>query len=111
MFIFHLVLLAVYSSNGVPINSDSFDETNLAIDEPDNFIDDESRLSKRRLPMEGILIGRRALPREGIMIGKRYPTEGILLGKRYLTEGILLGKRNFRFFAPKSATYNNPYEN
>lgn len=109
-FIFSLVLLAIHSSNGIPVNSDGLDETNLAMDEPDNFIDDESRFSKRRLPMEGILIGRRALPPEGILIGKRYPTEGILLGKRYPTEGILLGKRNFRFFSPKSMAYN-PYEN
>lgn len=107
----HLVVLAVHSANGIPINSDASDEINLLNEGQNKMVDDESRLSKRRLPVEGILIGRRSFPSEGILLGKReyptegillgkreYPTEGILLGKRnYPTEGILLGKRNFRF--------------
>ncbi len=98
--------------NGVPVNSGVFEEMNSPIDEQYKPVDDESQLSKRKLPLEGILIGRRAFPHEGILLGKRqYPTEGILLGKRnYPTEGILLGKRNFRFSAPKSSA-DNQYEN
>jgi hypothetical protein len=116
------VILAVHLTSGIPVNFDGSDEMNMPFDEQNN---DESQLFKRKLPMEGILIGRRALfPHEGILIGRRnipnggiilgkreYPTEGILLGKRdysvkgillgkreYPTEGILLGKRNnFRF--------------
>jgi hypothetical protein len=107
----------VSTVNGNPIHDEESDEINSPMDE-------ESRLLKRKLPVEGILIGRRAFPSEGILLGKReyptegillgkrnYPTEGILLGKReYPTEGILLGKRNLRFFAPKS-TGNNRFEN
>jgi hypothetical protein len=121
MIMFDLVVLAVHSTNGAPVNSDVSDEINLPINEQSKLIDDESRFIKRKLPVEGILIGRRALPHEGILIGKReYPTEGILLGKRYFptegillgkryfpTEGILLGKRNSRPLAPNSMGYNN----
>jgi hypothetical protein len=92
---FILVVLAVHFAHGVPVN-DASDENSLN-DEENQLVVDQSRF-KRRLPVEGILIGRRAFPSEGILLGKReYPTEGILLGKRYPTEGILIGKRNFRF--------------
>ncbi|CAF0787443.1 unnamed protein product [Rotaria sp. Silwood1] len=108
-----LVVLSVHFVNGVPVNFDSSDQINTPFD-------DEPILSKRKLPLEGILIGRRAFPNddsslnihdyltEGILLGKRnYPFEGILLGKRnYPTHGVLLDKPNFRFFAPKPTLYN-----
>ena len=63
--------------------------------------EDQIDVSKRDIPVEGILIGKREYPMEGILIGKReYPMEGILLGRRdYPTKGIMLGKRHFRFLA------------
>jgi hypothetical protein len=121
---FNLVVLAIHLTNSAPVNSDASDEINVPIDEQNNLINTESRLFKRKFPVEGILIGRRSLPHQGILLGKRdyptdgvllgkrnYPTQGILLGKRdYSTEGILIGKRNFRFFAPNSMDYNR-FEN
>lgn len=94
-----LVLLAVQLIHAAPLNSDVSDEVNPMVDDQNAYLDDEIALSKRKLPVEGILIGRRAIPSEGILLGRRnYPTEGILLGKRkYLPEGILIGKRNFRY--------------
>ncbi|CAF2713145.1 unnamed protein product [Rotaria sp. Silwood2] len=115
-----LVVLSVHFVNGVPINSDSSDEINSVINDATKLVDDEPMFYKRKLPLEGILIGRRDFPNDGSLLDKRdYPTEGILLGKRqypfegillgkrnYPTEGILLGKRDFRLFAPKPTFYN-----
>jgi hypothetical protein len=103
-----------------PIDSSVSDDINTSIDDENKLNDHEDISLQRRLPVEGVLIGRRAFPGEGILLGKRgyptegillgkrgYPTEGILLGKRgYPTEGILLGKRNFRFFVPKNMMTN-----
>ncbi|CAF0730023.1 unnamed protein product [Adineta ricciae] len=85
------VVFAVKMSYAVPIVSDTFDELNTLGDEPN--------LTKRKLPVEGILIGRRSFPAEGILIGRRnYLAERNLSGKhRYPTEGILIGKRSSRF--------------
>jgi hypothetical protein len=119
-----LAVLVVHFANGAPVNSDASDEINTPLDEQNKMVDDDFGFVKRKLPVEGILIGRRAFPNEGILLGKReYPTEGILLGKRnypmegillgkrnYPMEGILLGKRNNRFVPPKSSA-NNQYEN
>ena len=102
IFMFDLVVLALQLTNGIPVDSDASDESN-------SFVD-ESRFAKRRLPVEGILIGRRAVPQKTVVVRSNYPTEGILIGKRYPTEGILLGKRNFRFLEPKSM-HENSFEN
>ncbi|CAF0761897.1 unnamed protein product [Adineta ricciae] len=94
-----LVIFAVKMGYAVPIVSDTFDELNAFVDEQKPLFDDEPSLTKRKLPVEGILIGRRSFPAEGILIGRRsHPAERNLNGKRrYPTEGILIGRRSPRF--------------
>jgi len=98
------VIFTINYTHAVPISSIESEESNIPFDEQINYVDDETSLYKRKLPVEGILIGRRSFPNQGIMLGRRdYPTEGILLGKReYPSHGAMLGRRNFRFFVPKT---------
>ncbi|CAF1109120.1 unnamed protein product [Rotaria sordida] len=103
-----LVILSMHFINGVPINFDSSDDINAVIGDQTKLIDDEPILSKRKLPVEGILIGRREFSNDDILLDKRnYPIEGILLGKRnYPAQGVPLREHNIRFFAPKPIRYN-----
>ena len=119
-WILHSVLIALHLIHAASINTDTFEESNPFVDDENKVDNHEDIQLQRRMPIEGILLGRRAFPGEGILLGKRaYPTEGILLGKRrfpsegillgkraYPMEGILLGKRNFRFVLPKSTATN-----
>ena len=88
---------------GIPVKFDRFPEKYSSIKNQTSVIDNESTLSKRNLPTEGILIGRRDFSNEGILLGKReFEIEGTLFGRRdYPNEGILLGKRELSPLALK----------